>query len=66
MSEKINARNINSLNENDKMLYARISEMDARLKVLEAAVAQLNADVANTKQLIGHTLGRGMGSTTSN
>jgi hypothetical protein len=65
MSEKTNARNISSLNENDKMMYARIMEMDARIKVLEATVAHLAADVANTKQLIGHTLGRGMGSTTN-
>ena len=66
MSDKINARNINALNENDKTMYAKISDMEARMRILETAVANLTADVANTKQLIGHTLGRGMGSTSSN
>lgn len=65
MSEKTNARNINTLNENDKRIYLKVSEMEQRLKILEATVAQVSADIANTKQLIGHTLGRGMGSTTN-
>jgi len=66
MSDKLNARNINALNENDKTMNAKISALIERLTILEANVARLTADVANTKQLIGHTLGRGMGSTTEN
>lgn len=65
MSDKLNARNINALNENDKTMNVKISALLERLARLEAEVARLTADQANTKQLIGHTLGRGMGSTTS-
>ena len=63
MSDKLNARNINALNENDKTLNAKLSEALLRLNALEGKYAALHAEVANTKQMIGHTLGRGMGST---
>ena len=38
-------------------------ELVQRVQLLEANNAILTADIANTKQLIGHVLGRGMGST---
>ena len=57
-------KNINAVHENTKMQQARIIALESKVTRLENNLASLQADVANTKQLIGHVMGRGMGSTT--
>lgn len=62
MSEK-NEKNFriiqNVLNEQAKL----IRDQAERLTMLEGNVAALRADILNTKQLVAHVGGRGMGST---
>lgn len=62
-TDRLNSRNIQALNENDKTMNGKLSEIEMKVRTLEATVAYLKADLANTKQLVGHSLGRGMGST---
>lgn len=57
-------KNINAVHENTKMQQARIITLESKVARLENNLVALQADVANTKQLIGHVMGRGMGSTT--
>lgn len=57
-------KNIGALHENSKRQQKSIVELQEKVRRLEAAVVALQGDVHNTKQLVGHTLGRGMGSTT--
>ena len=49
----------NVLNEQAKV----IRDQAERLTMLEGTVATLRADILNTKQLVAHVSGRGMGST---
>lgn len=45
------------------LLAKQNSELNEKVVTLQGEVANLKADLANTKQLTGHILGRGMGST---
>jgi hypothetical protein len=56
-------RNINALHENSKTIAEKVSVLEQRLTVLENTIATVQADLYNTKQLIGFLNGRGMGST---
>jgi len=62
-NENINSRNIEALHEALKDQRQQISTMQEHIKRLENSVAYLTADLTTTKQLIGHTQGRGMGPT---
>lgn len=57
-------KNIAAVHQNIKMQQERIIQLEQKVTRLENNLAVLQGDVANTKQLIGHVLGRGMGSTT--
>lgn len=57
-------KNIAAVHQNTKMQQERIVELEKKVARLENNLAVLQGDVANTKQLIGHVLGRGMGPTT--
>ena len=58
----VNKRNIDTivaeLNENRKT----ISELRTALGTANGNIAMLHSEITNTKQLIAHTMGRGMGS----
>ena len=56
-------KNINALHQNSKTLAARVEELEKKIKFLENTIITVSGDLANTKQLIGHLNGRGMGST---
>jgi hypothetical protein len=56
-------KNITALHENSKSLATRVALLEEKLKFIENTIAMVNADLVNTKQLIGHLNGRGMGST---
>lgn len=56
-------KNITALHENSKSLATRVALLEEKIKFLENTIAMVNADLVNTKQLIGHLNGRGMGST---
>lgn len=43
-----------------------ILELQQRISSLEGNLAAVRADVSNSKQLMGHLAGRGMGSTVHN
>jgi len=43
-----------------------ILELQDRISLLEGTLANLSADITNTKQLMGHLAGRGTGSTVHN
>lgn len=43
-----------------------ILDLQDRISLLEGNIANLAADIANTKQLLGHLHGRGTGSTVHN
>ena len=49
----------NVMKDHDKV----INQLIERISTLEGNVARLQADIMNTKQLIGHISGRGMGPT---
>jgi peptidoglycan hydrolase CwlO-like protein len=57
-------KNITALHTNSKMQQDKLVSLEEKVRRIEAAVAALQGDIANTKQLIGHVAGRGMGSTT--
>ena len=61
--EKANEINIKVLVQSMNTLNTDNKELKMKVQVLEAGVAALTADIANTKQLMGHLMGRGMGST---
>jgi uncharacterized coiled-coil protein SlyX len=63
MSESINARNIDALHQALKEQKREIAELKEQLARLGNTVAFLQADVSNTKQLVAHVTGRGMGAT---
>lgn len=44
-------------------LAKQSNEMRQRVQMLENEIVILKAEIANTKQMTGHILGRGMGST---
>ncbi len=56
-------KNVNALHTNSKMQQDKLVALEAKVTRIEAAIAALQSDIANTKQLIGHVAGRGMGST---
>lgn len=56
-------KNIVAIHENSKTHQQRIMVLEEKVTRLENNLAVLQADIANTKQLIGHVMGRGMGST---
>jgi len=57
-------KNIGALHTNSKNQQEKLVELQAKVVRIEAAIAAIQGDLANTKQLIGHVAGRGMGSTT--
>ena len=59
-------KNITALHENSKSLATRVALLEEKLKFIENTIAMVNADLVNTKQLIGHLNGRGTGSTVHN
>lgn len=61
--EKANEINIKVLVQAMDTQAKESRELKLKVQTLEGNVAALIADIANTKQLIGHVLGRGMGST---
>ena len=61
--EKANEINIKVLVQAMNTQAKENRELKAKVQVLEGSVAALAADIANTKQLMGHLMGRGMGST---
>ena len=61
--EKANEINIKVLVQSMNTLNKDNRELKIKVQTLEGTVAALAADIANTKQLIGHVMGRGMGST---
>ena len=61
--EKANEINIKVLVQAMNTQAKENRELKAKVQVLEGTVAQLAADIQNTKQMIGHVMGRGMGST---
>lgn len=48
------------------VLQEQNEKLQEKVHRLENAVVILNADLTNTKQLVAHTMGRGMGSTVHN
>ena len=56
-------KNITALHENSKSLATRVALLEEKLQFIENTIAMVNSDLVNTKQLIGHLNGRGMGST---
>jgi hypothetical protein len=56
-------KNIKILHQELVNVIENIRSMQERIVQIEGALANLSADQANTKSLIGHVLGRGRGST---
>lgn len=56
-------KNIDALHKNSQTLAARVEALDKKIQYLENTILTVSGDLANTKQLIGHLNGRGMGST---
>lgn len=56
-------KNIKALHEGFNKLYQDNLEMQQKIVRLENAVAILNTDLANNKQMTAHIFGRGMGPT---
>lgn len=63
MSERVNKMNIDTLVQDRNSERALMKEILERLTKTENNIAILHAELANSKQLTAHLLGRGMGST---
>lgn len=59
-----NTKNIQALVQTIRVLEARVDSLEEANHRLVAALQNLQADVANSKQLVAHVMGRGMGATT--
>lgn len=60
----VNKRNIDGLLIMVQELQAKVKELEISLQATRNNLAMTQADLANTKQLTAHVMGRGMGSTT--
>jgi hypothetical protein len=63
MNDRATDKNIIALADGYNRLYKEHEDLKEKVKRLEANVAFLTADIANTKQMTAHIAGRGMGST---
>lgn len=59
----VNKRNFAALEQGMNKLARDNSTLNQRMTVLENNLSILHSELANQKQLVGHVLGRGMGST---
>lgn len=59
----VNERNILVLNENDKKVAGMVTALNDRVDKMERTLAVMAAEITNTKQMIAHVSGRGMGPT---
>ena len=60
---EVNLKNITALVAQNQMQQEEINALRVRLNLMENNLQTLRAELQNTKQLMGHLSGRGMGST---
>lgn len=59
----LNKRNFAALEQGLNKLARDNSELNQRMIIMENNISTLHSELANQKQLVGHVMGRGMGST---
>jgi cystathionine beta-lyase/cystathionine gamma-synthase len=56
-------KNIQALLSNETLLMKRVNDLELRMTTQENNAAIIKAELINSKQLVAHLSGRGMGST---
>jgi hypothetical protein len=64
INKSVSDRNFAALRENDTRLNKKIEVLMGIVSTMQTEIAILKDELVNTKQLMGHLMGRGTGSTT--